>query len=77
MDYNNQLLSLSTEAERQHANISQWESQNNKLYKNSHNTAVRWQNRRPNTDPDLAADRGLIISISIIHTFAIEHLNYK
>ncbi|XP_021913192.1 kinesin-like protein KIF19 isoform X2 [Zootermopsis nevadensis] len=58
MEYNAQLLSLSTEAEQQHAIISQWESQNNKLYKNSHNTAVRLQNRRPNTDPDLAADRG-------------------
>ncbi|KDR22574.1 hypothetical protein L798_12702, partial [Zootermopsis nevadensis] len=34
MEYNAQLLSLSTEAEQQHAIISQWESQNNKLYKN-------------------------------------------
>lgn len=73
MEYNAQLLSLSTEAEQQHAIISQWESQNNKLYKNSHNTAVRLQNRRPNTDPDLAADRGLIISISIKYILQIEH----
>jgi hypothetical protein len=73
MDYNAQLLSLSTEAERQHAIISQWESQNNKLYKNSRNTAVRWENRRPNTDPDIAADQGLTTSVSITHAFATEH----
>jgi hypothetical protein len=73
MEYNAHLLSLSTEAEQQHAIISQWESQNNKLYKNSRNTAVRWQDRRPNTDPDLDADRGLIISLPITQPFATTH----
>jgi hypothetical protein len=52
MEYDSRILSLSAEAERQHAVISQWESQNNKLYKNNHSTAARWHNQRPNTDPD-------------------------
>jgi len=63
MEYDSHLLSLSAQAERQHAMISQWESQNNKLYKN--NTTARWQNHRPNTDPDFEVDRGYIMSIVI------------
>ncbi|GFG34639.1 hypothetical protein Cfor_03711 [Coptotermes formosanus] len=55
MEYDSHLLSLSAQAERQHAMISQWESQNNKLYKN--NTTARWHTRRPNTDPDFEVDR--------------------
>lgn len=59
MEYDSRLLSLSAEAERQHAVISQWESKNNKLYKNNHNTFTRWHDRRPNTEPDFDVDRGL------------------
>ncbi|XP_023715560.1 kinesin-like protein KIF19 isoform X3 [Cryptotermes secundus] len=57
MEYDSRLLSLSAEAERQHAVISQWESKNNKLYKNNHNTLTRWHDRRPNTEPDFDVDR--------------------
>jgi hypothetical protein len=71
MEYDSRLLSLSAEAERQHAVISQWECQNNKLYKNNRNTATRWHNQRPNTDPDFDVDRGLSTPISVIHTFGI------
>jgi hypothetical protein len=56
MEYDSHLLSLSAQAERQHAMISQWESQKNKLYKN--NSTARWQNHRPNTDPGFEVDRG-------------------
>ncbi|XP_069695410.1 kinesin-like protein KIF19 isoform X2 [Periplaneta americana] len=56
MEYDGHLLSLSAEAERQHTMISQWESRNNKLYKNTRNTATRWH-IRPNTDPDFDIDR--------------------
>ena len=63
MEYDSHLLSLIAQAERQHAMISQWESQNNKLYKNS--TTARWQNHRRNTDPDFEVDRGYIMSIVI------------
>jgi hypothetical protein len=61
MEYDSRLLSLSAEAERQHAVISQWESQNNKLYKNNHSTATRWHHQRPNTDPDFEVGQGLSI----------------
>jgi hypothetical protein len=37
MDLDGQLLSLGAEAEKQHQLISQWESRNNKLYKNNSN----------------------------------------
>ena len=63
MEYDSRLLSLSAQAERQHAMISQWESQNNKLYKN--NSTARWQNQRPSTDPDFEVDQGSIMSIVI------------
>lgn len=63
MEYDSHLLGLSAHAERQHAMISQWESQNNKLYKN--NTTARWQNHRPNTDPYFEVDRGYIMLIVI------------
>jgi len=71
MEYDGHLLSLAAEAERQHAIVSQWESQNNKLYKNNRNTATRWQTHRRNTDPDFNNDQGLSTSVSSILVFAI------
>jgi hypothetical protein len=59
MEYDGQLLRLSADAEKTHAIISQWESQNNKLYKYGH-TASRWRGRRPNTDPEMDIDPGLL-----------------
>ncbi|XP_068084408.1 kinesin-like protein KIF19 [Anabrus simplex] len=58
MELDSALLGLAAEAERQHLLISQWESQNNKLYKNQRNASTRWrQEQRPNTDPELDMDR--------------------
>ncbi|KAK7863259.1 hypothetical protein R5R35_001467 [Gryllus longicercus] len=57
MELDGHLLSLGAEAERQHLLISQWESQNNKLYKNSRSSSKRWMQSRPSTDPDMDTDR--------------------
>ncbi|PSN54129.1 hypothetical protein C0J52_09468 [Blattella germanica] len=59
MDYDGHLLRLSSEADRQHALISLWESRNNKLYKNNH-TANKWHGRRPNTDPEMDVDQDIM-----------------